>query len=162
MPTNIANIPIHMSLESAHTLVLGCHIGLVLCGILFFFASFIYTFEGGMPDHAIIVYPWLAAALVSNSNSHELYYRRIDSNSQGIVGASVNSFLFAFLYKVNQPDATEFPRTLYHRRQIVLICSLSFLSVLCAGDVGLFLKIATLGRFYFSTTIICLIALVAA
>lgn len=69
MPTRIDNIPVHVSLESAHTLVLGCHIGLILCGILFFFASFIYAFEGEMPDYSIIVYPWLAAALVSNINS---------------------------------------------------------------------------------------------
>lgn len=49
----------------------------------------------------------------------------------------MNGVYFRRLLKLKQPTALDFPRELYHKRQITLLGGVLVLVLSCAGDLGL-------------------------
>lgn len=61
----------------------------------------------------------------------------IARGSQGMLGTSMNLYSFRKLLVLKQPTALDYPRELYHKRQVALFGGVVVLLLCCAGDLGL-------------------------
>ncbi|KAL1848342.1 hypothetical protein Daus18300_013624 [Diaporthe australafricana] len=139
-----------LSWAGVHVLAGLSHVGLFLVGLIGFVfspADLDDVVNGRVPFGLTAKLPWAANAL-------------------GMIGAFVNFALYASLIKVNQITTLDFPRQLYHKRQVIILSGLTALSILCIGDLALALNLAAAAQRYellsASFWTICVIATIAA